>query len=394
MLKSPGLIRFLLPQAVYLSLALILAGFFWAIGLPVRTATLVVYAFCLGNLVMPPLTRMHPVYSRRSFPYNWLVFVAALIILTPFGYAIASIVVWRIAPPTPQSLGHLIRTGWRLPFLVIILCAVISALFTATKERLERRNLELRRSMDISSAQLAQQERELERAREIQESLLPKQIPQLRGFEIATAWQPARMVGGDYFDVVKLDENRLAICIADVVGKGVSAALLMANVQATVRAFGRDSESPALVCSRVNSVLCETIAIGKFVTFFYGVLDADKHSLQYCDAGHPLPILVSGDSCQQLRSGGAVLGVFPAWKYEDSVVTLHPEDRLVLFTDGITEASASDGEEFGEAKLATLVKANHAASAAELTNRVLAHVNDFCGGQFQDDATLLVIAVK
>src|SRR5208282_4456869 len=152
------------------------------------------------------------------------------------------------------------------------------------KERLEKKNVELQKSVEISAAQLEVQEQELERAREIQQSLLPTNIPQIAGFEVATAWQPARMVGGDYFDVLQLGENRLGICIADVSGKGVSAALLMANVQATVRAFARDTESPARVCSRVNSVLCGNIATGKFVTFFYGVLDGAAHTLEYCNA--------------------------------------------------------------------------------------------------------------
>jgi len=252
----------------------------------------------------------------------------------------------------------------------------------------------LQRSVELGAARLEMQEQELERAREIQESLLPKHIPQLPGFEVATAWRPARVVGGDYFDVLRLGEKRLGICIADVVGKGVSAALLMANVQATVRAFARDSESPAWVCSRVNSVLCGNIAAEKFVTFFYGVLDAEKRTLQYCNAGHPAPILVSADSIQQLPADGAVLGVFPTWEYRDSMIALSAGDRLLMFTDGITEASGSDGQEFGEEKLAALAKANSASPAGELNSRVLAQVSDFCSGQFQDDATLLVVAVN
>jgi sigma-B regulation protein RsbU (phosphoserine phosphatase) len=266
-------------------------------------------------------------------------------------------------------------------------------LYNETKDRLERRNVELQRSVELSTARLEMQEQELQRAREIQQSLLPKDIPQLSGFEVATAWQPARVVGGDYFDVLRLGKNRLAICIADVVGKGVSAALLMANVQAAVRAFARDSESPAWVCSRVNSVLCGNIATEKFVTFFYGVLDGEKRTLQYCNAGHPSPILVSSDSVRQLPGSGAVLGIFPDWKYEDSMVRLSSGDRLLLFTDGITEASGSDGKEFGEDNLALLAKANSASPASEINTRVLAQVTDFCRGQFQDDATLLVVAV-
>jgi sigma-B regulation protein RsbU (phosphoserine phosphatase) len=385
--------RFLRLQGVYLGLAVVGVAVFWAIGQEINPAKVFVYSLCIGNLITPPMNRIRCVYGQRPFPYNWLIFLAALAVLTPAVYLISSLVVWWIALPTPQTLSHLVRTGWKLPFLIIFVFAVISTLFKETKERLEQRNAELQRSVELSAAQLEKQEQDLERAREIQESLLPKDIPQLRGFEVATAWSPARMVGGDYFDVLRLGESRLAICIADVVGKGVSAALLMANVQAMVRAFARDSESPARMCNRVNGVLCGNIAADKFVTFFYGIVDADKQTFEYCSAGHPSPMLVSPDSMQRLRGGGAVLGVFPNWKYEDSLVKLNRGDRLLLFTDGITEAEGPLGQEFGEEGLAAFAKANSGSSAVELNRLVLAQVHDFCWGKFQDDATLLVIAV-
>jgi sigma-B regulation protein RsbU (phosphoserine phosphatase) len=179
-----------------------------------------------------------------------------------------------------------------------------------------------------------------------------------------------------------------------VVGKGVSAALLMANVQAAVRAFANDSESPARLCSRVNSLLCENIATGKFVTFFYGILDGEAHTFRYSNAGHLYPILVSAGSTRMLEQGGAVLGVFPAWKYEDSAIEMRAGDRLLLFTDGITEATDAAGREFEEASIAAFATANRALAASELNSRLLAEVSAFCGAQFQDDATLLVIAAN
>jgi sigma-B regulation protein RsbU (phosphoserine phosphatase) len=394
MLKLPSLVGFLRRQGLYLSVAAVVAAVFWASGQQINPATVVLYSLCFGNLLMPPLHRVRHKFSARPAPHKWLAFLATLVVLTPPIYLVTSVVVWWLAPPSQQPLWNLITRGWKFPSLVILVSGVIWFLYIETKERLERRNVELQRSVELGAARLEMQEQELERAREIQESLLPKEIPQLPGFEVATAWRPARMVGGDYFDVLRLGGNRLAVCIADVVGKGVSAALLMANVQATVRAFARDSESPAWLCTRVNSVLCGNIAAEKFVTFFYGVLDADKRTLRYCNAGHPSPILVSGDSIRQLPAGGAVLGVFPTWKYLDSSIDLSAGDRLVLFTDGITEASGADGQEFGEENLAALARANGASTACQLNNRVLAQVTDFCKGQFQDDATLLVIAVN
>jgi len=387
-------IRLARQQVLYLAVAAIGYAVFWAIGIPIKLATLILYSLCFGNLVTPLMIRVRGKYSGHPFPYNWLIVLAALLIVTPFAYVISSAVVISIAPPGPQSLEHLIRTGWKFPCLMIVVYGVISLLFVDVRERLERKNVELQRSVELSAAQLEAQEQELERAREIQQSLLPKDIPQIPGFEVAAAWQPARMVGGDYFDVIRLSKSRLAVCIADVSGKGVSAALLMANVQATVRAFARETESPARVCSRVNRVLCGNIGTGKFVTFLYGVLDATQHTLEYCSAGHPGPIVVSRDGVRHSPADGAVLGVFPDWKYADVKFEVSSGDRLVLFTDGITEASAASGEEFGEERLAASTRAHRGDSASDLNKRLLAGVTDFCAGRFQDDATLLVISVS
>jgi sigma-B regulation protein RsbU (phosphoserine phosphatase) len=386
--------RFFRLQRLYILISVFVGAIFWATGQQINPLTVILYSLCIGNLITFSMIRLQFLYSERSFPYNWMIFLASLLVLTFPIYAISSVIVWWIAPPSPQSLSDLITKGWQFPSLITLAFGVVTFLYSATKERLERRNKELQRSIDHSVAQLEMQEQEMGRAREIQQSLLPKEIPQLAGFEVAGAWHPAQMVGGDYFDVLRLGDNRLAICIADVVGKGVAAALLMANVQATVRAFARDSESPAGVCGRINSVLCGNIAADKFVTFFYGVLDGNARTLRYCNAGHLYPIFVSSGSVRRLDQGSAVLGVFPAWKYEDSIVALSSGDRLLLFTDGISEASGSDGLEFGEDNIAAFAKAHLTSSASELNNGLLAQVTGFCGVQFQDDATLLTVIVE
>jgi sigma-B regulation protein RsbU (phosphoserine phosphatase) len=388
------LARFFRQQSTYIAIAAVGAAIFWAIGQQINPATVLLYSLCIGNLLSPAIGRLEFLYWQKPFPHDLLIFLPVLLVLTVPVYLISSAVVWLIAPPTPQTLSHLITTGWKFPFLVTFVFGLVSFLYHSTRERLERRNVELQQTVERGTARLEMQEQELERAREIQQSLLPKEIPQLPGFEVAGAWQPASTVSGDYYDVLRLGDHRLGICIADVVGKGVSAALLMANVQAAVRAFAGDSESPAQVCAKVNLLLHENIATGKFVTFLYGILDGETHTFQYCNAGHLYPILVSGGSVRMLEQGGAVLGVFPAWIYEDSTVELRAGDRLLLFTDGITEASDANGQEFEETSIATFAKANSTLSAKELNSRLLAKVTAFCDAQFRDDATLLVIAAN
>ena len=385
---------FFRDQGIYLFIALVVGAIFWAIGQPINPFTVLLYSLCIGNFLSPPVQWLHVLYEKPS-PYDWLIFLAVLLLVMFPVYALSTVIVWRFAPPYPQSLGHLLSTGWKMPFLITFVYGVLNFLYGKTRARLERRNVELQDIVQAGAARLEIQEQELQRAREIQQSLLPKEIPQLPGIAVATAWRPARAVGGDYFDVLRLDGNRLAICIADVSGKGVPAALLMANVQASLRASVRDLDSPARVCSIMNGMLCESIAANKFVTFFCGVLDANTRAFRYCDAGHPYPILVSAGTAHTLNHGdGAVLGVFPSWSYQDSSVNLKSGDRLLLFTDGITEAEDSQGEEFGVERVAAFGKAHTASSAAELNEQLLAQVSDFCDAQFQDDATLVVLAVN
>jgi sigma-B regulation protein RsbU (phosphoserine phosphatase) len=392
-IDSKSLSVFFRDQGIYLCIALVVGAIFWAIGQPVNPFPIILYSLCLGNLLTPSLQWLHVLYEKPA-PYDWLIFLAVLCVLMFPVYALSSVIVWRVAPPAPQSLGHLITTGWKLPFLVMFVYGVLSFLYGKTRARLERRNVELQGMVQAGAVRLEVQEQDLQRAREIQQSLLPKEIPQLPGIAVATAWRPARAVGGDYFDVLRLEGNRLAICIADVSGKGVSAALLMANVQASLRASVRDLDSPARVCGIMNGMLCENIAANKFVTFFCGVFDGNSRAFRYCNAGHSYPILVSAGAALTLDQGGAVLGVFPSWNYQDCSVDLKSGDRLLLFTDGITEAEDKQGEEFGVERVAAFGKAHALSSAAELNDQLLAQVSDFCGAQFQDDATLMVLAVN
>ena len=172
-----SLVRFLKQQIVYIAISAIAGAVFWAIGQQINPLTVLVYSIAIGNIVVLVTQRLHKHYSEKPFPYNWLFFLAILLVLLIPVYALSSVVVWILAPPTPQTLGHLLRTGWKFPVLVTFVASVLIFLYQTTKEKLERRNTELQRSVDFGAAQLEMQEQELQRAREIQQSLLPKEIP-------------------------------------------------------------------------------------------------------------------------------------------------------------------------------------------------------------------------
>ena len=241
----------------------------------------------------------------------------------------------------------------------------------------------------------AREQRELDEARRIQRKLLPSTLPQMDGFELAASWQPASGVGGDCFDAISFGPDRLALSIADVVGKGIPAALLMSNLQAAVRAFATDAADPYDLCQRVNTILCGHIAEDRFITFFYCVADAAVGTLTYTNAGHYPGILVHGDgTTERLASGGPVLGVFTDAVYECRTVSFGPGDRLILYTDGISEARSANEEEFGDERLVALAIEHRACSAPALQARLVDAVTSFTAGQFHDDATLIVLAAE
>ena len=235
---------------------------------------------------------------------------------------------------------------------------------------------------------------EIEEASVTQRGLLPREIPQFPGYDISAAWRPAGAVSGDYLDVLKLNPNNLALCVADVIGKGVPAALLMSNVQAAVHALAGEMLPTGELCERINRIVAGNLGSGKFITFFYGVLDGAARRFSYTNAGHCEPILVrQNGECVRVNHGGVVLGVFPDWSYHQEHVDLVPGDRLALFTDGITEISNAQGEEFGEERLMEVLKTHRDLNAEAMQQRVMAAISEFSGGNFQDDATLIITAV-
>jgi phosphoserine phosphatase RsbU/P len=252
---------------------------------------------------------------------------------------------------------------------------------------------------DLDNREIAQQfhhqELEVAEARSIQQGLLPKSIPQRPGYEISGAWQPAQSVGGDYYDVLEFDDNSLGLCIADVAGKGLPAALLMSNLQAAVRGLASPALAPDGLCSRLNSLVCHNTGADRFITFFYARLDGPARLLHYANAGHNPPILLHADgSHERLQAGGGVLGVFPRHKFASGAAQLASGDRLILYTDGVTEACDAADEEFGEVRLLRLLQEHRTAAASALQTKILAVTGEFSRGHWHDDATLLVLAVE
>jgi sigma-B regulation protein RsbU (phosphoserine phosphatase) len=277
------------------------------------------------------------------------------------------------------------------------LLEVLSKQIALGRERRESARLAVQatQAQKVIASQFHQQEHEIAEARAIQEGFLPKEIPQMDGYEIASAWQSARVVGGDYFDVLPFEPETFGLCIADVAGKGLPAALLMSNLQAAVRGLASAAVSPDDLCARLNALLCRNMASDRFVTLFYAQLDGPARRLRYTSAGHNPPFVLHQDgSHERLNEGGGVLGVFANQVFHSGFAQLRSGDRVVLYTDGVTEASNAGDEEFGEARLLQVLQENRTSSAQDLQKQILRAASDFSGGIWRDDATLLIIAVR
>lgn len=235
-------------------------------------------------------------------------------------------------------------------------------------------------------------ELEMQEARAIYDHALPRKLPAVPGYEVAAVTQPLQAIGGDYYTVTRVDDRHTAICIADVVGKGLPAALLMSSLQAATRPLVAQNMAPRELCFRLNGMLCDITPIDKFVSFFYAVLDSAENRLTYCNAGHNPPWLLHSDGrSTELESTGAVLGQFDDWTFEQKYVAVENGDALLLFTDGLVDACDADGEPFGEQRLTLTARKNLALSADDLVRLLLRTVAGHCEGHFQDDTTLIVL---
>lgn len=238
-------------------------------------------------------------------------------------------------------------------------------------------------------------EEELELAKEIQKNLLPKSMPQLSDFEFDASTISSRQIGGDYYDLIKIDDENYIGAIADVSGKGVPASLLMANLQAFLKSISRLDLSIEQATELINDLVSENTSDGRFITFFWFKLDIESKMFTYVNAGHNPPLLIRDNKIRYLDKGGILLGVMKTkFHYVSETITLKKNDLIVLFTDGVTEAKNKNDEEFSDEKLERILLSLTHNTAAEVINEIKNSIEVFTNGQPQsDDITLLVMKV-
>ena len=246
----------------------------------------------------------------------------------------------------------------------------------------------------MSRDKLVALQNELDVASKIQQGILPASFPEGDGFEVYGNMAPARNVGGDFFDVVLLENGRLGLAVADVSDKGVPAALFMMSSRTLLKGAAIGRGTPGEVLSEVNDLLTEDNEAFMFVTVIYAVFDPETGVLTYANGGHNNPLLVHADGTSEELShtGGVALGVMPGLEYAESSITLDAGDTLVLYTDGVSEAMNSEGEEFGMDRFREIFVDHPPNSARDTNEAILQAVHDFAGDTPQsDDVTCLVI---
>jgi len=237
-------------------------------------------------------------------------------------------------------------------------------------------------------------EEEMALARNIQNRLLPKDLPQFDNIKIHGLNIPSKHVGGDYFDVIEIKDNLIALAIADVSGKGMPASLLMANLQASLQSLIFENQDLSKLVGQINNVIYRNTDLERYITFFIGLFNTDTNELQFVNAGHNPPyVFTDKKEIKELSDGGIILGMMPDVKYEVGSVNLNKNDWLVTFTDGVTEAMTADDEEFEEKRVIDFIKANYVNTSPEEFNSLLIkEINDFVGDVPQnDDITILTL---
>jgi serine phosphatase RsbU (regulator of sigma subunit) len=380
--------RFLLSWAVAWAVigGLIAAGIAFTQQTQVRGPVFIIsvlFAEVVGFTALLSARMVFPLYRRLPYAVNLGLQVLTLFSGTVFG----SVLILMLQPRF--SLARL-----RIVAMIIIVNAVIAVIVGIALHTYDS----MRRQIEASYEALRRQEamqRELEIAREVQRELLPRSFPKLRGMELSGACHPAIGVGGDYYDFLVFSEDQLGLVIADVSGKGIPAALLMAGLQASVRSLAIPARPPHEVNRRLNEILYRSTSSSRYATLFLGVYDARRRVLTYSNAGHYPPLHLASDGAARLEADGIPIGLLPDSEYREKQRRLSPGDLLVLYTDGIIEARDAKDREFGETRLMESLLRNRHRGLDELIVTVLHDLAVWTGGgSGHDDATIVLARAR
>ena len=291
-----------------------------------------------------------------------------------------------------EQLGYMFASKTRLLLIFVLVAGGIGLIGLGLRLLIaayEHIKAELEKSYEkLKDKELL--EKELQVARQVQAGFLPSGNIQIKGFDVSTFFRSAKEVGGDYFDVIPLKKG-VGIVIADVSDKGVPAALVMANLHASLHVLAQDCPADELV-SRINKSIFKDTSPHLFVTFFYGVLDNSTGEFRYVNAGHNPPLVVRQDeTLEKLTQGGTVLGITPDYKFQTGSIILNSKDLLLLYTDGLTEAGLPEIEPWGEDNLTDLLVKIHRKSADSITDLILKKVEESVKGATQTDDIALVL---
>ena len=278
-----------------------------------------------------------------------------------------------------------------VPHLTRDVTALLGYIFVVTV--VNQLGTQRRRLAELAEKQRDELAHEIQLAAEVQQSILPRSIPTVPGFEFAARMYPAKIVAGDYYGFIELPEGEIGLVIADVSGKGVAAGLLMPSIEVALRMDAPQSPGTKDLLRSFNKVVCQITGGNRFISLFYGKLCLRSHSLEYTNAGHNPPLLIrDGLSPFGLDKGGPVLGLLPGADYETGRVDLHIGDVLVLYTDGVVEAENPEGEEYSAQRLARIVGSHLQQRPSELIETIYASIGDFRETTLlADDFTLVVL---
>jgi serine phosphatase RsbU (regulator of sigma subunit) len=334
------------------------------IGISVILLLLIGYLdFVTGIEVSISIFYLLPVALCSWFINKWAGFIIAIF---------SSVALYVADYLLSHSVSHLIIPYWNA-IVMLGFFLLIAYIISALKDSLDKENV---------------------LALNIQKSLLPKRLPEIHGYKIAATWIPTRVVSGDHYDIITVNKNLYGICIADASGHGVPAALLMSNLQSAFRIITASTVSPKDVCTQLNKFYAENMEQGKFISFFFGILDIEKKTFVYSNAGHPPALVIRQNQVViSLESGGLLLGIDSRSEYQEGKVELNSGDVILLYTDGIIEAKNSKGELFGEEQLINTCRTVLKSPAFNISQEILTSVSKFSNGKNDDDITLFVISI-